>query len=280
MAEPTLAQQQAEYLAQKAADRTGFLRALPSTGDGFDMVLGRPAPAALQNTFGPWIDEDSIQGPRLDLTGLDDDRDLASLQGLHSLAVKGFLDMVETFAQVRDDDDPTLNVDGRLKVAARIIEPRLNSLATLAERELATVDKRLDAERSDLDKAMGATDPSIAPMLDSIRRHWEGKGDAWRSKQTAAPASLDDATLHALATGPAYLTGLSDEQQARVREEWGNRRAPDTLRRIAALERGRAAALHALSALDKKANKFLDFKRARALIEQEAQRNARYGVTP
>lgn len=280
MAEPTLAQQQAQYLAAKAADRTGFLKAMPTTGDGFDLTLGRAAPETLQNTFGPWIDEDSIQGPRLDLTGLDDDRDLASLQGLHSLAVKGFLDMVETFAQVRDDDDPTLNVDGRLKVAARIIEPRLNSLATLAERELATVDKRLDAERSDLDKAMGATDPSIAPMLDSIRRHWEGKGDAWRSKQAGAPDRLDDATLQALATGPAYLTGLSDQQQARVREEWASRRAPDTLRRIAALERGRTAALRAITTLSKKADKFLDFKKARALIEQEAQRNARYGVSP
>ncbi len=280
MAEPTLAQQQTQYLAAKAADRTGFLKAMPTTGDGFDLTLGRAAPETLRTAFGAWIDEESVHGERIDLAGFEDDRDLTALQGLHSLAVKGFIDMVDTLAQVRDDDDPTLNADGRLKVAARIIEPKLNSLAAMTEREIATVDKRIDVERTELDRTLSATDPSTAPMLDSIRRHWEAKDDAWRSKQAGAPDRLDDATLQALATGPAYLTGLSDQQQARVREEWASRRAPDTLRRIAALERGRTAALRAITTLSKKADKFLDFKKARALIEQEAQRNARYGVSP
>jgi hypothetical protein len=264
-----------------------FLKVAPTAGDGFDLATGQEAPRAMQHTFGAWIDAESVHGAPVDLAGFESDRDLEVLQGLHALAIKGFRDMVETFAQVRDDDDPSLNADARLKIAVRIVEPRLNTLAELAEREFARVDASIAEEEAKIAKASRQVDALDIAIQSDIRAHLRTGGAV--AAVYAALAEGDLQTLQAVATAPPHMSGLKGgtptpgvvdgasayaEAQAAVRAM----KAPQESKRVHALKAGRAVALHAVGMLGKKAEKFLDFKRARELNAKEEERSARYGV--
>lgn len=253
-----------------AEGRYQFLRHEPDfTKDGFDLATGRIAETKLRFEFGVWKETEGLEG----------DEDLGSLRSLHEMARKELSDMIDTFVSVRDDDDPTLNPAGRLKIAARTIEPKLERLAATAEREFTRINAEIEREEGEIARAMKVADAADAVMHDGIRRHWSGLDAVKRaaSLNEHSIAQLDTVTLQALAAPgvPHYLAGLTAEQQARARAELGRRLAPDRTRRVTALRDGKAVALQALSALDRKANRLLDFNRARQLIELEAQRAAR-----
>ena len=244
---------------------TAFLKNVPGAGGKFDTINldGRiTMPTLWEAEFGKWED----------VPGLEDDDDLAILKGLHTIAQERVVDMVQTFASVAADDDPSLNADGRLKIAAKVVEPKLTHLAGLAEREMGRVNESIKREQAEIEKASKTADPIDIALHDSIRRHWEGLDDKTRGKRLIEPSKLDMQTLQALATGPAYLGGLSEPQQDRLRTELAQRVAPDRVKRVQALQMGKALSQQALAALDRKAHGWLDFKKARALIEREAKR--------
>lgn len=255
-------------------DRLAFLKAPASFDeDGFNLSAGRTeiGDARLRVLFGAWDDADATDG----------DEDMAALKAIHQQARDGYLQIVEVLHQVANDDDATLDGDGRLKIAARAIEPRLTALSQVADREVAKATEAIARERAEIQKAARVIDPVDLSTHGEIRQHWQRmKDDAAREARTqpSVLANLDLATLQALATGPEYLSGLSKEAQARVRAELGERVSPARAARVRALEDGIGRVANALAALDRKANKFLDFPKARALRERERARDARYGV--
>lgn len=264
MTEASLQTDQATYLRKQADAPTAFMRSVPSfQEDGYDFETGRTFNTRLSLEFGRWDDAND-----------DGDADVATLHALHDSAVAAFGDLVDTLHSVAEDDDPSLNAGGRLKIAARIVEPKLNALAERASVEVDRVAGEIERELAAMDEAARTRDAADAMLHDGIRRHWLAMDAAARAAQCQFADRLDDDSLRALATGPAYLSGLTDKQQARLRTELAGRVAPERMQRVNRLRRGLALVAQATSALDAKANKFLDFTKARALIEREAARNA------
>lgn len=271
MAEPTLMEAQRQYLLEKQASPTGFLRHVPSLRDGFDMTTGKLHEPLLLAEFGEWQATPGLEG----------DQDLAVLEGLHGVARERFNEMARTLLDVAADDDPSLNADGRLKIAARIIEPKLTHLGELAQREIAKVDASIEREEAEIAKAVRVADPIDIAVHSDIRAHIRSlSGSKAAMTAHAAINSGDMQTMQAIASAPAYMTGLvvnggePHSAYIAVQDELRRRMAPDRVKRVEALRGGKARAIQALVALDRKANKFLDFKRARGLIEREAKRNA------
>lgn len=259
-----------QHVKDRNEGRYAFLRREPDFDkDGFDLATGQTADTKLRLEMGIWREAE----------GLDGDEDLNALRSLHEMAGKELFGMIDALRDVRDEDDPSLNPDGRLKMAARILEPKLERLAATAEREFARVDAEIEREEAEIARSTKVGDAADAVMHDAIRRYWSEQDVAKRVTALSefGVGKLDTATLQALAAPgvPPYLVGLTAEQQARARAELGRRMAPDRTRRVAALRDGKAVALQALSALDRKANRLLDFNRARQLIEIEAKRAAR-----
>lgn len=264
MAEPTLALQQAQYLHDRDTDRLGFLRNRPSWDrDGIDLDTGRIS-MRVDMEFGKWEEPEELA----------DDEDLRAVRALHQRARERFGEILETIKQVSSDDDPSLNAAGRLKIAAKVIEPKLLHLADVAKREVARVDEAIASEHEQIDRAMKPGDPSDIAVQGDIRRHWQTMSAEARTSRAILTKDMDTTTLQALATGPAYLSGLSDTLQARIRAELARRVAPERVKRAEALTVGKARAIQALTALDRRANRLIDFRKARALIEREAKRNA------
>lgn len=81
-------------------------------------------------------------------------------------------------------------------------------------------------------------------------------------------------TLRALATMPAYLSGLTPDQQRKAREKASLLLAPQRVARIAALRDGQIMAERAVLEYTKRVRGLIDFNKAAALIEREAKRNA------
>ncbi|MBF6022862.1 hypothetical protein [Lysobacter niastensis] len=270
MADAQLVQAQEQYLRDKAASPTGFLRHVPTFRDGYDMATGKVFETLLKAEFGEWEDAKGLEG----------DDDLTVLRSLHTMAHERFGDMVNTFSQVAADDDPSLNADGRLKIAVRIIEPKLAKLAELAEREFARVDEAIKHDEAEIAKAVRVADPIDIAVHSDIRAHIRSlSGSKAAMAAHIAINSGDLQTLQAIASAPAYMTGLVVDGEPHsaylaVQRALQERMAPNHTRRVDALRLGKARALQALSALDRKANKFLDFKRARQLIEREVKRGA------
>lgn len=250
------------------ANRMGFLR----------QPYERPLPSIAQGQFGTW----DIEVP-------EDDRDLAVLASLHAMALQRHESIYDTIEQIAMDDDPTLNNDGRLKIVGGIIEPKLEELAELAQREFARADASLEATRAEIHKAIRQADAVDIALHDSIRRHWLESKDPEIAKlkrvididnrlreqgqgtHGSHLASIDTVTLQALAAGPAYLSGLTEGTYAAVRQELTTRLAPQLAKRANALIAGKAKAAQALSALDKAAKRLIDFPKARKLRERQSK---------
>lgn len=213
--------------------------------------------------------------------GMEGDPDLAILQALHALALDRYDGMVDTLAQVRADDDPSLNDDGRLKIAAQIVEPKLAKLAELAEVQIGKVDASIAAVEGEIGAAVRQAQPVDIAVHADIRAHLRTLGGSRAVAAVyAAINARDIQTLQAIATAPAYLSGLSTEHNAHVAYEHVSSAlrthlAPEQCKRLEALRIGKARALQALSALDRQANARIDFKKARQLAEREAARKSR-----
>jgi hypothetical protein len=270
-----MAQAQAAYAKQQEANTADFLSAEPDLSrDGFDLT-GRLAESSLHRQFGEW------QEPE----GLEADEDMAVLRGLHDTALQRFKDMVGTIIAVRDDDDPSLNKEGRLKIAAKVIEPKLGELAQTVQREFTRVAEAIEQEEEQILQTVRKADALDISTFDGIRSYWRSDAAEKQRRMLMLPESLegdakcvvqslDTQTLQALALAPAYMSGLTDRQHDAVRTALAVRMAPERIKRVRALRIGMAVTTQALQTLDRKAHKFVDFKRARALIEREAKRNA------
>ena len=83
---------------------------------GFLKTKAKPTevPTVLRLEFGEW------ETPQ----GMEADDDLKILHGIHHMARKSYDEVLETIDQVAGDDDPSLNHDGRLKIAARIMKDK------------------------------------------------------------------------------------------------------------------------------------------------------------
>lgn len=263
MADVSIQAAQEAHARQKVDAPTAFMRHVPDfQRDGYDFATGRTFNTRLAFEFGKWDDPNE-----------DGDADVAALQALHESAVAAFGDLMDTLHSVAEDDDPSLNAGGRLKIAARIVEPKLNGLAERAAAEVERVAAEIEREVSAVEHATRVRDAADAVLHDGIRRHWQGLDAGARAAQVVMVDQLDTATLQALATGPAYLSGLTDTQQGRLRTELARRVAPERVARVNRLRHGLALVAQATSALDAKANKFIDFNQARALLEREAARS-------
>lgn len=268
MTEQTLAEQQRAYLAQKDAHPLAFLTTRPSTNDGFDLQSRKPVELFISEQFGDWQEIDAPEG----------DVDLATLRTVRDQAEAQFRGMYDTILAVADDDDPSLNREGRLKVAAKIIEPKLQVLADVAEREFARANSAIEHETTKLAQAVRAADPLDIAVHSDIRAHLARMEPSKRTaKLTMAIHDGDQRTLQAIVTAPAYLSGLDEDGPARLyqraQERLAELMAPTQTRRIKALRHGLAMSAQALQALDRTANRLIDFKRAHALIEREVKRS-------
>jgi|GEM_PF-3499852 hypothetical protein len=249
--------------AKAHQERAAFLREDPDLQSaGFNLRTGMLSQTFPVIAFGRWEQPE----------GLDDDTDLAVLRNLHERAVSEWREMAQTLVTIYADPDPSLNEAGRLKIAARVIKPRLDQLAEVAAEQLAKVDQAVQAEEAAIAAALRPTDPAAAALHADIRAHWKAAKTGGERNQLILgilQGSIDDDTLAALATAPAYLSGMTADLHAKARALLAQRRAPDRVRRVEALRLGKARALQALSALDSTANRLIDFRKAAALAEKE-----------
>lgn len=254
------------HAERQANNRHGFLK----TG-----AKPTEVPTVLRLEFGEW------ETPQ----GMEADDDLKILHGIHHMARKSYDEVLETIDQVAGDDDPSLNHDGRLKLAARIIEPKLGSLAKLAERELGKVDAKVESLEADIGKALRTAEPVDVAVHADIRAHLRSLDMAKRTAALREAVEKGDiTTLQAVTTAPPYLSGfeLKGGQDGATRlfndamEAAKQRLAPEQHKRAQALRQGKARTLQALSAFHKRANGLIDFNRARQLTELEAARRAKY----
>ena len=261
-----LAAAQAQYLARKENDPAGFMTQRPDWGKhGFDVDNGKVFEAVGQARFGQWEDSD-LDGK---------DADLAILRGIHDRAVGQWRGLPDTLRAVRDDDDPTLNTDGRLKVAARILEPKLKALEDLRDRELPRIAAEAEREEGEVDKVMRDMDPAAVAAGGEIRTYLRGLNDSKRN--LAVLRALQDGdveTLRAIALAPVYLSGVTAEQHQRARETVSAKLAPERVARITALRNGAVLARRAVDEYTRITRSLIDFRKAGALIERENKRNA------
>lgn len=262
-----LAAAQADYLARKAADPAGFMTRRPDfSKDGFDLDTGRVAETSLRLSFGEW------QGSDLD----GKDSDLAILRGIHDRAIAHWRDLPDMLRQVRDDDDPTLNTDGRLKIAAQVLGPKLKALEDLRDRELSRIKAEVEREEAEVDRTIRAVDPVSQAGAGEIRTYLRGLDDDKRNAAVhRAMQDGDMETLRAVATMPAYLSGVTEGQHRRAREAVALHLAPERVARIAALSNGALLAQRAVGEYTRRTRALIDFNKAQALIEREAKRKTR-----
>lgn len=252
-----------------AHPRAGFMRENPGIETvGFDLATGNLSQNRERLLFGDWEEAE----------GFEADADLGVLRSLRDRAVGEWRGMAQTLLAIADDDDPALNDVSRLKTAARVIKPKLDALIEAAQGELARVDASIADEETAVAAALKPADPAVAALHSDIRAHWKAAYDAQRANGGGVPAELalgilkgtmDDDTLKAIATAPPYMTGMSEDLHSKARALLAARVAPDRVKRINALRTGKARALQALSALDRTANRLIDFNQAAKLAEKE-----------
>ena len=245
-------------------ERGGFLRADPVLiRDGFDLSSG-----AVSNTWRR-LNVGEFETP----DDMADDPDLGVLRNLHKRAGDEHRALAETLAAVYADDDPALNTAGRVKLAARLVTPKLEELAAVATRELDQVDARIGQEEAELAKSLKPTDPATGALHSDIRGYWLAESQKpSTTRSLISPiitGEIDDDTLFAVATAPAYMSGISPRLHEQARELLAQRLAPDRARRITALKVGKQRAVMALSALDGVVKRLVDFKRAEELSAKE-----------
>lgn len=254
---------------QLAHPRAGFLREQAEIESvGFDLRSGSLSPLRERLLFGEWEQPEELEA----------DADLGVLRSLHARAAAEWRGMAQALQTIADDDDPALNDASRLKTAARVIKPKLDALAEVAQAELGKVDASIAQEEAAVAAVLKPADPAVAALHSDIRAHWKGECEAAKAKGDGVPQALalgilqgtvDDDTLVAIATAPPYMTGMSETLHSKARALLAKRLAPDRVRRIDALRMGKARALQALSALDRTANRLIDFKKAAALTAKE-----------
>lgn len=267
-----LAAAQAEYLKRKAADPAGFLSRRPEFGkDGFDIETGRVYETGVRLSFGEWPDNPAER----------EDGDLAILRAVHTRATAQWRDMVDTLQAVRSDDDPSLNADGRLKVAARILEPKLSEMEALRDKVIEQARGEIEREEAAIAKAVREADPVDLALHADIRKRLHDLGfDKARAAVAKAIERGDVLTLQAVATAPAWMSGLEvgDGEAAAyldAQDALAQHKAPTHYARSTALRGGVLMADRAVKEYTKRARALIDFDRARQLLEREAQRAAR-----
>lgn len=263
----------------------GFLLRMPDfSRDGFDIDTGRVSMSGVRASFGVWAGDELRGLPNLD-EGAEGDEDLQALKTVHTQSIETFAQMADTLRQLGTDRSEGMDNDARLRTAARVLEPKLARLRWTAEREIARAEVAIASEQGEIERATRAADAGEAVTHGEIRAHWKAMPDSERTGHLLAPklAQLDADTLRALASAPAYMTGLTEQQHAKVREEAARRVAPAKLARLQRLRAGRALASTAIETLERRALRLVDFNRARQLEEAEAaaraKRAERYGVT-
>lgn len=264
-----MAAAQAAYAKRREVE--GFLSRTPdSARDGFEISQGKVYvnETGARLKFGEW------QETEFDRT----DSDVVILRAIHTQAQSRWRDMIDTVQAIRTDDDPSLNADGRLKIAARMLSPKLDETESLYMRESERIDGVIAAEEGKVEAAIRSTDPLAIAGAGEIRNYFRSLPDDKRSKAlSTAIREGDTETLRALATMPAYLSGLTHDQQRKARERAAVLIAPERVAKIAALRNGQILAENAVREYGKRVRGLIDFKRAEALNEREAQRKAKHG---
>lgn len=262
----------------RVRERTEFLTVAPDlVKDGFDLS-GRVRAAAVNRYFGEWDIEPG------------DDDDLKVLASLHSGALSTMQEVLAAINAVATDDDPSLNSAGRLKIAAQLVEPKIKRLSDTVSNHLARVDEAITSEEAAVHKATRVVDPVDLASLESIRSYWRSadaekarrlltiptdfSGTDEQAARSRGGASLDTATLQALVLVPHYICGLTEEEHEYLRGVLADRVAPDRVKRLAAMRRGKALVTQATTAAEARANKYINFRKARELLELEAKRQA------
>lgn len=265
--------------ASRVRERTEFLSGAPDAAkDGFDLG-GRTQSAAVNRYYGKWDIE----------AGNDDD--LKVLATLHSGALDTVQEVFAAINAVAVDEDPSLNSAGRLKIAAQVIEPKIARMNQSVSAHLGRIDEVIAAEEGEVRKATRVVDPVDLASMDSIRSYWRSPeaekarnlltlptdltGSDEQAYRSTAANKLDTATLQALTLVPHYVSGLTERQHDYLQAVLEERVAPDRVKRVAALRKGKALVIQATTATESRANKFINFRKARELLEIEAKRQAK-----
>lgn len=250
--------------AGEHAARAGFLR--PQVPEqkrlvGFDLRTGNYSSIWQRINMGTFPE------------GGEGDEDVGVLRNLHERAGRTHREMAEAIVGLYADGD--LDNDTRLLLAGKVVAPKLAALAESAERELGKVDERIAKEEAELSAALVPTNAALAVMHEGIRAHVREHGVNLTQLHRD---ELDDDTLAAVATAPAYLSGMSPDTHKLAREQYAKRVARDRVERIARLKSGKHVALQALQALDTTARHLIDFEKAGQLDEKARQARKRHGI--
>ena len=262
-----------QYLERKAAPplgtvaereaRTSFLRKSPDMQSaGFNLATGGISPLFSRIRFGEW------EEPAGEMSA---DQDVSVLRSLHERSVSTWREMAQTLQEVHDDDDPSLNAAGRLKLAAKIVGPKLQQLMKVADQELAKVQARIDDEEAKVQGVIRDRARDDATLHDSIRRHVYENGV---NLTAVAQGKLDLDTLCAIGSAPAYLSKIDGTSYRMVREQLAERIVPEQSQRIKALQLSKARALQAVTTVDNLAKSLIDFDKAAELSIRERQRDS------
>ena len=141
-------------------------------------------------------------------------------------------------------------------------------------RQAGQVMGTLWAQVEHLDKEIAQTlKPPVEPALAAqIRAHWAGNREALPGVKKAIDEG-DVATMSAVLNAPAYLSGLSDKNQAVLRQVAARRLAPEKVRQRSeatdALERVEAATNHFMTTI---ADRLREWRDEDAKIIQEVLR--------
>ncbi|MGY3265165.1 hypothetical protein [Lysobacter sp. HA35] len=250
-----------------AETTTAFMATQPTFGDGFDVRTGVVIEPVVHAAFGEFPEMPEFDG----------DEEVGALRELHSRALTQFRDLVTALHTIAKDDDPSLNDAGRLKVAARMVAPKLEELAAVAQSEFERIDAAIAAEQDTIGRESRRADPIDIGLFPEIRSHLRSLGPAKAMAEVYRMLERwDVAGIQAVATASPYLCGLQgaagEDVHQLARQRIAQIKASVHVRRKEALQHARSITTQALSALDAKANKFIDFKRAKGLHERETKR--------
>lgn len=160
--------------------------------------------------------------------------------------------------------DESLLPAARLKSSASFAKQRLSAALTRVAMARNGVTSELGAVRARLnDHLRQPSSPGEASRDSEIRRHFHACNSSQRIKLLAQARINDDVvTLRAIASAPAYLSGVDDTDHDRARHEFLSRVAPEDMR----LEGEYSSALHHLEkshhGLQEHVNRLIDFQRA------------------
>lgn len=133
--------------------------------------------------------------------------------------------------------------------------PLSAKLVEVASRVLQLADFDIHLGQDNIDDSLRVTNAADAILHSEIRRIWreDSKGSNNNYRLEVEDLTLDE--LYALATGPSYLSGLSESNQKLARDKLAWDISPAKMHDVLLLTKAKLRALMAMNALDQDVRK-------------------------